>query len=406
MSGQAPRRSFKSAAAVAAAIVWTLLVDAVSAQSLTSSPLPPPNPRASAAAASPAPPPAPRSSSTAAALPDAGPADPSAVPPSAGPAAEASAFDPAGIAASLEDDAAGVEPDAPASPAASEDRADDGADSAAPTAGPAFPPPAAGLRVPAPNPLRTATEAARPSPEEPSAGEEAPVLEAAAPSIEDQSEDVAQEGLGEEPARFDFPPPEDGVRVPAPNPRAAASPRAATSATAAAALDGPVARAERPRQLPTPRPEGLSPTARTAGAASAVRLTPSEDIPAGLRGRVSVADAPSALAALNAPRPRLRPAAPPRRTTRAAPAAQPREARGAPPRAAGGAEAGELDLSGMTLLGVISGPDGRRALLRLPTGAIRRVREGQTVDGWRIAAIGGDSVRIADATRVRTLRMP
>ena len=65
-----------------------------------------------------------------------------------------------------------------------------------------------------------------------------------------------------------------------------------------------------------------------------------------------------------------------------------------------------VDLQAMALLGVISGPDGRRALLRLPSGAVRRVSEGQEVDGWRVSAIDDVSVRIVDAGRVRTLTMP
>jgi ribosomal protein L2 len=60
----------------------------------------------------------------------------------------------------------------------------------------------------------------------------------------------------------------------------------------------------------------------------------------------------------------------------------------------------------MALLGVISGPQGRRALLRLPSGAVRRVSEGQEVDCWRVSAIDDVSVRIIDAGRVRTLTMP
>ncbi|MEM6439697.1 MAG: hypothetical protein AAF763_08415, partial [Pseudomonadota bacterium] len=119
----------------------------------------------------------------------------------------------------------------------------------------------------------------------------------------------------------------------------------------------------------------------------------------------------SRLAALFAPAPGDRPQAPSFKRIKAPPASVPANpaesvAAGAPPRPATGQDAGRLDLRSMALLGVVSGPEGRRALLRLPSGAVRRVSEGQEVDGWRVSAIDDISVRIVDAGRVRTLTMP
>ncbi len=54
-----------------------------------------------------------------------------------------------------------------------------------------------------------------------------------------------------------------------------------------------------------------------------------------------------------------------------------------------------LPLDRMTLLGVFGTQQDRRALVRLPTGDVIRVRRGTDVDGWRVLAIARDSIQLA-----------
>jgi hypothetical protein len=61
---------------------------------------------------------------------------------------------------------------------------------------------------------------------------------------------------------------------------------------------------------------------------------------------------------------------------------------------------------GVALIGVFGASDGRRALVRGQDGAIRRVRRGDSVDGWSVAAIDFDSVRLTSGGRSQTLKVP
>ena len=60
----------------------------------------------------------------------------------------------------------------------------------------------------------------------------------------------------------------------------------------------------------------------------------------------------------------------------------------------------------VALIGVFGGSDGRKALIRLPNGKIRKVQAGDSVQGIEIAAIGSDSVRVTDGRRESVLEMP
>ncbi|HUF55986.1 MAG TPA: hypothetical protein VMM55_05425 [Thermohalobaculum sp.] len=45
---------------------------------------------------------------------------------------------------------------------------------------------------------------------------------------------------------------------------------------------------------------------------------------------------------------------------------------------------------------------GRTALMRFPSGEVRRLSIGDEIDGWRVNAIAGDSLRLARGGRERT----
>ncbi|MFO7855453.1 MAG: hypothetical protein R6V44_09590 [Paracoccaceae bacterium] len=155
-----------------------------------------------------------------------------------------------------------------------------------------------------------------------------------------------------------FLPPVEGLATPRPNPRRLASP----DATQAAARPASIAVA----------PE------RTPRSGAAAETRPHRD-------------APTRLAALTTLEPRPRPRAPPKSA-------------GRPPASAGDARRSEE--SRLLLLGVYQGPGGRRALIRLADGAVRRVGPGGTIGRWRVSDIGPDSVRLATADRFRTLQLP
>jgi hypothetical protein len=67
---------------------------------------------------------------------------------------------------------------------------------------------------------------------------------------------------------------------------------------------------------------------------------------------------------------------------------------------------GKLPPSQTALLGVIAGPDGRVALLRLPGGEVRRVRRGDRVEGMTVAAVSDSSVQLNTGSGVQVLTIP
>ncbi|MBB5515905.1 Tfp pilus assembly protein PilP [Rubricella aquisinus] len=65
-----------------------------------------------------------------------------------------------------------------------------------------------------------------------------------------------------------------------------------------------------------------------------------------------------------------------------------------------------LDMSDMALIGVFGLEENRRALLRLATGDFVRVAQGGVVDGWRVIAIGDDSIRLLRGGETKVLNIP
>ncbi len=59
-----------------------------------------------------------------------------------------------------------------------------------------------------------------------------------------------------------------------------------------------------------------------------------------------------------------------------------------------------------SLVGVFGDEATRQALIREPSGVIRRVRPGDRVDNWTIAAIGQDSIQLRNGSERRTMRVP
>lgn len=60
----------------------------------------------------------------------------------------------------------------------------------------------------------------------------------------------------------------------------------------------------------------------------------------------------------------------------------------------------------LSLVGVYGTSSSRRALIRTPTGRYVKVKPGQRISGWRVAAIGESSVRVTKGSQTRTLRLP
>ncbi len=69
-------------------------------------------------------------------------------------------------------------------------------------------------------------------------------------------------------------------------------------------------------------------------------------------------------------------------------------------------ERAKVSKSHMSLIGVFGKPSARQALLRMPSGRFVKVKPGQRVSGWKVAAIGESSVRITKGSRNQVLRMP
>ena len=66
----------------------------------------------------------------------------------------------------------------------------------------------------------------------------------------------------------------------------------------------------------------------------------------------------------------------------------------------------QLSLDGLALIGLFNGPDGGAALVRLPTGSIVKVSQGESVDGGRVSAISEDRLRLQKDGREIVLTMP
>jgi len=105
------------------------------------------------------------------------------------------------------------------------------------------------------------------------------------------------------------------------------------------------------------------------------------------------------LAVLASPAPEARPAG---RARQAAVAAVTPGTRAAPTIARPATQSG-IPLNQTALIGVISLQSGRKALLRLADGTVRSVQVGDTLDGWKVSAIGDEELRLSKGGKDRTL---
>lgn len=156
-----------------------------------------------------------------------------------------------------------------------------------------------------------------------------------------------------------------------------------------------------PKVVPPPRPSDLAkpePKTETRPEPAALPATTSDE-PAGARPP----DAPTKLASLTSPMPRIRPArsALPREFPSVAklPAITGSTQRST--RAAATEQGSSLDQT--TLIGILNLDTGRKALLRLPNGRYRSVIVGDELDGWRVSIIGPDVLRVTRGGEDRTL---
>lgn len=69
-------------------------------------------------------------------------------------------------------------------------------------------------------------------------------------------------------------------------------------------------------------------------------------------------------------------------------------------------EPGALDVGETALIGLMSGPEGGAALLRLPGGAVVKVAAGAQVAGGRVTAISEDGLRLLRGGEEIILTMP
>ena len=65
-----------------------------------------------------------------------------------------------------------------------------------------------------------------------------------------------------------------------------------------------------------------------------------------------------------------------------------------------------IDTGKISLLGVVDTPDGRRALVLLPSGGVRTVKVGDGLRGGRVVAIGPTELHYRKASRNRVLTLP
>jgi len=65
-----------------------------------------------------------------------------------------------------------------------------------------------------------------------------------------------------------------------------------------------------------------------------------------------------------------------------------------------------ISLGEVSLIGIFGKSSSRRALVRTPDGDVVRVKTGDRVRGWSVAAIGKSAVRMARSGKTRTLRLP
>lgn len=179
-------------------------------------------------------------------------------------------------------------------------------------------------------------------------------------------------------------------------------------------------RAELAALRPLQRPQSVAEAAaalraeaETLAAREADALAVKERAEAAAAGRAGAS--PLAISASLTPRARPAglaptPAAAPTTTASAGPAVQrsqrvtPQEA--TPVSVARQATETGLRLNRMNLIGVFGTPNDRRALVRLPSGRLLRLKVGDRLDGGRVATIDDDALRYSKGGREFTLEMP
>lgn len=206
---------------------------------------------------------------------------------------------------------------------------------------------------------------------------------------------------------------EAAVAKPAPKPVMAAAPKPAPKpAVVAAAKPAPkpvVLAAPKPVIVPAAplvaaaaapkavvRTASLAPTVREVTAKPVVTSVPT---PVRTPARTAAAEPVRKVA----PKPVAQPAQPVRTASLAEPTV--RKTAPKPQRSFGGGNASALK-SGMSLIGVFGGQDGRHALVLMPDGSIERVRAGDNVRGVQVASVDESSVRLSGAGRDATLHLP
>ncbi|MFK7945366.1 MAG: hypothetical protein AB8B85_20990 [Paracoccaceae bacterium] len=117
-----------------------------------------------------------------------------------------------------------------------------------------------------------------------------------------------------------------------------------------------------------------------------------------------VDETPTKFAALSAPKPRVRPEGLEAKPVLKQPSSTalrdnaPRSVRTA------AVETG-LNMGETNLIGVLHGTKGRQALVRLRSGGYQKVSRGDVVDGWRVSAIGRETLRLSRRGQNRTLML-
>jgi type IV pilus biogenesis protein PilP len=207
-----------------------------------------------------------------------------------------------------------------------------------------------------------------------------------------------------------------------------ADPKTAGTETAGTPPIPPTRPEDAPGAQPSPEPESLSGADEPSAHALAAAPRPLPK-PVSAKDLVEAADlAPTALAAATAPRPVRKPAGLKRRagalaTARAAARDKARLAAKASDGktvsggrrkqipasaslAAAATNRNAVDLSQTILVGVFGSPTSRRAILRLPSGDIRRVKKGESIEGWKVATIGQSSIKLTKSGKSQTLNVP
>lgn len=158
---------------------------------------------------------------------------------------------------------------------------------------------------------------------------------------------------------------------------------------------------ERPEPRPGQRRSAAPSPTSTPAPSLATRATPVRAMPdnaAPVRAVPARAVAPQPVRATPQGSLQRQAAQEPRRVAVTAPATQQRRLFGSEG-ARRAVESRGVNRGGLSLLGVFGAKTSRYALIRLPDGAVQRVRTGDPVAGARVAAVGGDSVRLTGSGR-------